>query len=670
MKEDIGGKRLGSGATMEVDMKEYQRSNHDLGFKFRSSMSAGTLVPFMSKVMLPGDTWDINLGALVLTHPSVGPLYGNYKLQLDVFQVPVRLYNSWLHNNKIDIGRKMSTVQLPKYSVTMSPVDYVGNTSDIENSQVGTSCILKYLGFSGIGRLQSDGAGGPFGRLLNAVPLLGYWDIFKNYYANKQEDQNIAYVIHTPVLGGPLDVNVFTIDGTAIPTPGNNTLVVQLRNGQNILLQVDGNIPQEQVGSIKIRFETDTIQATHPLDAYFRITNRTYDSGSDETTFTGYVSRVPGNNGFINTYGYLTSSIPNYNGPIQLSEFSLDDIETIRDYMLTQPGNTSVIINQNSGTLGQLLFGLDDFGNISDGRLKGSQEGLIVKTYQSDLFNNWVNTDWIDGDDGVNELSRVDTSEGFFNIDQLNIANKVYNLLNRIAISGGTYNDWLNTVYTADRVTNAEIPIYEGGMSDTVAFDEIFSTAENGAQPLGTIAGKGRTQGNRKGGNIVIKAKEVSYAIGIVSLTPRLDYSQGNEWDIFLTTMDDFHKPEMDAIGFQDLLQRRMHWAASYALEGASGWTEPAVGKQPAWIEYMTSVNKVFGSFAEENNEMFMVLNRRYELNEPYNGGIKDMTTYIDPAKYNYMFAQTALDSQNFWVQIKVDINTRRKISSKIIPNL
>ena len=44
-----------------------------------------------------------------------------------------------------------------------------------------------------------------------------------------------------------------------------------------------------------------------------------------------------------------------------------------------------------------------------------------------------------------------------------------------------------------------------------------------------------------------------------MSLTPRIDYSQGNDWDIHLKTWNDFHKPALDGIGFQDLITEQMH---------------------------------------------------------------------------------------------------------------
>jgi len=164
-----------------------------------------------------------------------------------------------------------------------------------------------------------------------------------------------------------------------------------------------------------------------------------------------------------------------------------------------------------------------------------------------------------------------------------------------------------------------------------------------------------------------IKVNEPSYIIGIVSLTPRVDYSQGNKWDMNLKTLNDLHKPALDEIGFQDLITDQMaYFDTDVAPNGTI--TYRSAGKQPAWINYMTNYNKTFGNYAIENREMFMTLNRRYESNP--GGTIKDVTTYIDPSKYNNIFAQTSLDAQNFWVQISNNITARRKMSAKVIPNL
>ena len=162
-----------------------------------------------------------------------------------------------------------------------------------------------------------------------------------------------------------------------------------------------------------------------------------------------------------------------------------------------------------------------------------------------------------------------------------------------------------------------------------------------------------------------IKANEPSYIMGIVSLTPRLDYSQGNKWDMNLRTMDDLHKPALDEIGYQDLITDQMAWFDTRIQNEQPVYN--SAGKQPAWINYMTNVNQTRGNFAYQNKEMFMTLNRRYERDEK---GIKDLTTYVDPSKFNNIFAEENLDSQNFWMQISNNITARRKMSAKVIPNL
>jgi hypothetical protein len=153
----------------------------------------------------------------------------------------------------------------------------------------------------------------------------------------------------------------------------------------------------------------------------------------------------------------------------------------------------------------------------------------VVKTYQSDIFNNWIQTDWITGENGIAAITAIDTTGDSFTLDALNLAQKVYNMLNRIAISGGTYEDWQEAVYSEKAMRRAETPIYCGGYSSEIVFEEVVSTAESENQPLGTLAGRGAEQ-NAQGGNIVIRCDEPCLIMGIASITPRLDYTQGNKW--------------------------------------------------------------------------------------------------------------------------------------------
>ena len=184
---------------------------------------------------------------------------------------------------------------------------------------------------------------------------------------------------------------------------------------------------------------------------------------------------------------------------------------------------------------------------------------------------------------------------------------------------------------------------------------------------MGTLAGRGKTTRQAGSGHLHFKVQEPSYIIGLCAITPMVDYNQGNEWDCYLSTLDDLHKPALDGIGYQDSLNtQRAAWTKIYKN---GKWTETAPGKTVAWVNYMTNFNKTFGNFASGESEEFMVLNRNYEPANFYQE-IGDLTTYINPAKHNEVFADTSIDAMNFWLQTACDIKVRRNMSAKQIPNL
>jgi hypothetical protein len=163
-------------------------------------MASGTLVPFMSEVGLPGDSFDIDLDCDVKTLPTVGPLFGSYKVQLDVFECPVRLYNGKLHMNMLNIGMDMSEVLLPQIKM-LTEYD---STNLQDNAQINSSSIYSYLNIRGLGRKVPGAQEDTIKRFYNAIPYLGYWDIYKNYYANKQEER--GFVIHAANLDNEFDI--------------------------------------------------------------------------------------------------------------------------------------------------------------------------------------------------------------------------------------------------------------------------------------------------------------------------------------------------------------------------------------------------------------------------------------------------------------------------------
>jgi hypothetical protein len=639
IQKNIGKNTIGDNNKMSVSLHDYNMSTHDLSTIVRNTQSPGTLVPNLCLVAQKGDTFDIDIDSNVLTHPTTGPLFGSFKLEHHIYTGPVRLYNSWLHNNRTKIGLNMEQVKLPQIKVNIKTLSDTPSNEEKQWIQVNPSCLLAYLGIRGYANTPKNGEKTVS---KNAQPILTYFDIFKNYYANTQEE-------YFYIIGGSPVIKV-QINGDNIPNNDDipNTLG-EITSSSAIILSPKTLTKEE----IRFRVKTSA-QAREQILTVDNLGD--WDAtGSDiriETTkviSTWYVTAI-----------YSTKRT-------SLEKYPLENLDTIRDKILLTPGDTVFDISNES-------MSVAPFTNFAKRTAQGNlntinaQYGLCLKTYNSDLYQNWINTEWIEGATGINEASAVDVADGKLSMDALNLAQKVYNFLNRIAVSGGTYRDWLETVYTGGNyMERCETPMFEGGVSQEIVFQEVISNSASQDEPLGTLAGRGVTTGRQKGGHIRIKVTEPCYIMCICSITPRIDYGQGNTWDTYLETMNDWHKPALDGIGYQDSLNGERAWWTDYLSDG-SLLAKTAAGKTVAWINYMTNVNRTFGNFAPEMPESFMVLNRNYSMDNK--GQIEDLTTYIDPVKFNYIFADTNLDAMNFWVQTKFDIKVRRLISAKQIPNL
>lgn len=670
LKKTIGGDRLGAGKKMTVNMHGYGRSTFNLDKVVRLSQAPGTLNPVDVQIGLNGDTFDFDLMSKIRTLPTNGPIFGSFKQQIDVFVVPMRLYISALHNNMLGIGMKMDQVLMPKLNITASEINFNEETPP-NIQQINPSSLLAHLGIKGLGRVAGSSPTIGATRSFNAIPFLAYWDIYKNYYANKQEEKGVVIAPQGPddtwtetyVYKSDQQTLIFELTSPTglVPTPQ------ALQKYDVIILTPVNGVNNTDIKTLKIQL---TEQTPQPETVYKEITEENgWLVEKQQNTF-----KLTNLN--ENGFWYVEEGLPlfQYEGDsvITLTTFPLSNIDDMRESILGTPFTEQFYIDTAMGA--KLPYRASISTYIENTRLRSTsyltQCGLGIKTYLSDRFNNWLSTEWIDGPQGIANLTAIRIDEGKFTLDALNLQQKIYNTLNRVATSGGSYNDWQEAVWGEETARMAESPIYVGGMSQEIVFDEVVSTADtestNGQMPLGSLAGRGTNTNKKDSGTIHIRIKEPSIIMTIASITPRVDYSQGNKWFYRLNSMNDLHKPELDGIGFQELITEEM--AAWNTDTNGVNTTYYSAGKQPAYMEYRTEVNECLGNFADPKKEMFMTLNRNYGWLE--DGSIYDLTTYIDPAKYNYAFADARLDAMNFWVQIGLGITARRKMSATEIPNL
>lgn len=680
MKVSIGKNTLGGGKKMTTELNNYNRSTHDLSFVFRSSMAPGVLVPSAKFLVLPGDTFDINTRCHTLTHPTIGPLFGSFKQQNDFFFCPIRLYQAMLHNNALNIGMNMGKVKFPKIVVSRKnwnkSASMLGSNNTLRD-EVNPSSLPAYLGIKDI--TSYDNGNKTSVSEINAIPTLGYFDTFKQYYANKQEDNfyTIAGSNSIPYASTVDDYPTFYLANLRKDQAGDWYIgkLEQEVIGGSYEITIPSASGQEE-SNLGICFTGDTFDVNDTyveLDMYYLEAYKGIYS-VQELINEGILQEVElGKNlPSITTHAYIFTQISGKDSgdgitvTIRKSPKAFAEASLYNSYPLTDIDEMREdILAKGKGVYyADKTFITDIFkSTVSPNQgynrpaCANPMAGLCLKTYQSDINVNWVKTEWLDGDNGINAITAIDTSSGSFTIDQLNLATKVYTMLNRIAVSDGSYNAWIQTVYTSGGLNHIETPLYLGGSSLEIEFQEVLNNSGSEEEPLGTIAGRGVAT-NHKGGNIRFKADEPGYILCITSITPRVDYYQGNDFDTYMDDMDDLHKPQLDGIGFQDRLYRNVN--SNITIEAN---LKKSIGKQPAWIEYMTNVNKTFGNFALIENEGWMCLNRIF-------GELDTYTTYVQPHLYNNIFADTDLSAQNFWIQIAFNVQARRVMSAKQIPNL
>lgn len=681
MKKTLGGDRLRSESKMEVYLPNFGRSSHNVGKIIRTSQACGTIVPYWCQIGLDGTTFYIDITTKVKTLPTTGPVFGSFKHQIDVFVIPIRLYIAALHNNALGVGLNMSKVLIPQFVVNTANTSIYEN--DTNRGQVNPSSLLSYLGIKGFGYSNVN----QYVRRFPAIFNLAYWDIFKNYYANKQEEN--AYVVtginhiwkKISVGSGVEWIKVWNnnLSTTYSINPTTQTPMF-------IKLEFEEKISPEEVNEIQF-LTNDPNNSTAKTNKLTKLGDAFVFERTDPEAMGLREPNNPKKATNIYVYqvkkaikiaynqdiaGEFQLTMPD-NQKIKLTAFPLKNIDDERTKILAAPSTAVYTVNNLTMPYGAATGGLrlpnyNRTKQYNSSNSWFSQAGLAVKTYLSDRFNNWLNTEWIDGTTGgINSITAVDVSDGKLTMDALILQKKIFNMLNRVAITDGTYQAWREATYGIRSATLPESPIFCGGMQSEIAFDEIVSNSATDEEPLGTLAGRGIATMYKSGRGLKIKCTEPSMIMALGSITPRIDYSQGNKWWTRLQNMDDFHKPTLDAIGFQELIAEE---AAAWSTE-ATGNNEliyQSLGKQPSWIEYTTDVNETYGEFAAGMPLAFMCLNRVYEENSDHTIG--NASTYIDPTIYNNIFAESRLSSQNFWVQVAFDVTARRVMSAKQIPNL
>lgn len=522
----------------KLKVKPPKMAHHDLSHYFRTSMAVGPLYPILCQELTPGQEVQLDFESLVNTQALLTPLYGSYQIKIESFFAGTSLYipKLWRNGSMAEAGTQLLDATYPTFRLT--------NVGPSDMRVVNPSSLLAYLGLNPFFPAWSSDGSRP---AINAIPLLMYLDIFRHYYANRQE-ANAPFTM--------------SVTGGAV---------------------TEGQLSMSELDNLFLE--------------------------------------LPVNGGDMTSNATLTK-----------------------------------LISQYTTALG----------------------GFLLRTYMPDRMNVILNKDFYEKN--VTSV-QVSTAGDSFQIDQLVTAKKLWNSRNKDAMTSGTFKDWIKSHFGVTPKIMDDMPTFLGATSSNIIFEDIRATtfAKDGdvEQYLGDkgSSGSGYLQSRRHR----FVADRPGYLMVLASIVPRVDYYQSVDRYAFHGKLSDSFRPEFNNIGLQDVLISDLNYDfsgvnAAATMSDTNNPAKNAVGKQPAWIEYMTAVNKVRGTFC--TTEKSWVLARDMRNNPALTGDVStagpvantNVSAYIHPDEWNQPFAVQDASAQNFLAQFFVREFTRSTVLKRLLP--
>ena len=97
---------------------------------------------------------------------------------------------------------------------------------------------------------------------------------------------------------------------------------------------------------------------------------------------------------------------------IVLENYPLENLDTIRDKVLLTAGDTVFDISNETKSVKPFTNFAKRKTTTNKLNTTDPQYGLCLKTYNSDLYQNWISTEWIEGANGINEAGLKSKKNG------------------------------------------------------------------------------------------------------------------------------------------------------------------------------------------------------------------------------------------------------------------
>lgn len=162
-------------------------------------------------------------------------------------------------------------------------------------------------------------------------------------------------------------------------------------------------------------------------------------------------------------------------------------------------------------------------------------------------------------DTAIENIQSVNLVSGGFTINDLRVAARLQEWLEKMARGGSRYTEQLRHMFGV-KSSDARLqrPEYLAGGKIPVNISEVLQTSENGATPLATMAGHGISAGKINGWSSF--CEEHSYILSVMFMRPKTSYSQGIP-RMFTKRFDklDWPWPSFAQLGEQEVYQSELY---------------------------------------------------------------------------------------------------------------
>lgn len=182
---------------LNVDLPDIKRSNVNLTRSNRFSASFGYIYPTLVEEILPSDRVRGNIRTVLKSNPTVSSIYGSARQSHQAYFVPLRFYIKALDQNyTFDPPVASAPSVEPFPAVHWWGRDADGLLAGPSTGYVNPGSLLEMLemfpafaSMRNFWRFDDEDLLEGFHSIppINAIPLIAYYDIVRNYYFNSQE---------------------------------------------------------------------------------------------------------------------------------------------------------------------------------------------------------------------------------------------------------------------------------------------------------------------------------------------------------------------------------------------------------------------------------------------------------------------------------------------------